>query len=98
VGFPTGESIESVVSNAHHIFDRLSSGDKRKLLQAHNAIYCKAVNLVKKHSNWEKFTIDLWFDTRNPNLGNVSPLFMIAYGRGEKLVAWIESQIAGNLP
>lgn len=34
-----------------------------------------------------------WFQTPNPQLGNVSPIDMIRIGRGEKLCKWIDQTI-----
>ncbi len=42
--------------------------------------------------------IDLWLRTKNPNLGDIAPLYMIAIGRAKKLLAFIESCKEGNLP
>ena len=41
---------------------------------------------------------NLWFETPNPNLGNVTPNFMIKVGRIEKLRAFIENQLDENTP
>lgn len=32
---------------------------------------------------------DLWWSLKNPNLGNLSPNFMVQCGREEKLLQWI---------
>lgn len=39
----------------------------------------------------------LWFETENPNLGNVSPNLMIRIGREEKLNKFIDSCLEENL-
>lgn len=41
---------------------------------------------------------DVWFDTKNPLLGNVSPIEMIKSGRWEKLFKFIEVSSQGNHP
>ena len=39
-----------------------------------------------------------WFTTKNPNLGAVSPVEMIRFGHGEKLLEWINQQLDMNPP
>jgi hypothetical protein len=40
----------------------------------------------------------LWFQIKNPALGNISPRDMILYGRYRKLEKFIQSAFAGNMP
>lgn len=40
----------------------------------------------------------LWFDTKNPLLGNISPLEMVRNGRLKKLRNFILDQLEGNTP
>jgi hypothetical protein len=50
--------------------------------------------LVANHfRDWSK--AKLWFETPNPQLGNVSPNKMIELGRTEKLKEFIESSLGG---
>ena len=39
---------------------------------------------------------DIWFYTENPNLGNVSPVFLILKGRSKKLISFIKNAISEN--
>lgn len=49
---------------------------------------------VKTHMNWNDEKVLTWFKTPNPNLGNVSPVWMIERGRYEKLEQWIDAAIS----
>ena len=40
----------------------------------------------------------LWFQIKNPALGNISPRDMILYGRYQKLEKFIQNAFAGNFP
>jgi hypothetical protein len=40
----------------------------------------------------------MWFHTRNPLLGNVTPNDMILAGRYEKLLKWVKEQLSENKP
>lgn len=40
----------------------------------------------------------LWMTSENPLLGEVSPAFMIFFGRYEKLTQWVQNMKDGNLP
>lgn len=49
--------------------------------------------LVLLFFNQDHERTKLWFDTRNPSLGDVSPAEMLAAGRAEKLWKWVKLQI-----
>lgn len=57
-----------------------------------------AKSLVRKYFKYNQAKTTLWFTTKNPLLGGVSPLFMIYTGRIKKLLAFIENQLEGNKP
>ena len=40
----------------------------------------------------------LWFQIKNPALGNISPRDMIRYGRYQKLVKFVQNALEGNAP
>lgn len=40
----------------------------------------------------------LWFQIKNPALGNISPRDMIRFGRYEKLIKYVQNALAGNNP
>lgn len=40
----------------------------------------------------------LWFQIKNPMLGNISPRDMIRYGRYQKLIKFIRNSLIGNMP
>ena len=46
----------------------------------------------------EPHKVDLWFNTKNPLLGEIAPLTMLHFGRSEKLLKFIESCRAGYFP
>lgn len=58
----------------------------------------KAYKLVKKFFNGDEGKTRLWFITRNPLAGNLTPMFMIYSGRIDKLLNFIECQLQGNMP
>lgn len=41
---------------------------------------------------------DLWLTSKNPNLGNISPVAMVELGRFDKLVKWVKHQLSDNKP
>lgn len=40
----------------------------------------------------------LWMETKNPLLGNVSPIDMMVMGRHQKLMDFINNSLEGNRP
>lgn len=52
--------------------------------------------IVLKFFNGDTSKMNLWYDTRNPLLGGVSPINMIQAGRYDKLLKWAKEQIAEN--
>lgn len=56
------------------------------------------VELLMQHFEGDEAKVAIWLDTKNPLLGGVKPLDMIAVGRGHKLVAFILDCIEGNKP
>lgn len=56
----------------------------------------EARKLVLWFFKGDKKKTDLWFDTKNPLLGNVSPNEMIRAGRRDKLISFIENQLSEN--
>jgi uncharacterized protein (DUF2384 family) len=41
---------------------------------------------------------DIWFETPNPLLGDISPAQMLMLGRGEKLLKIVQNWMEGNMP
>lgn len=58
-------------------------------------LYVEAWNKVNGFFNNADKT-RLWFKTRNPLLGNVSPAFMMYTGRIKKLIKFIDACLEGN--
>lgn len=42
--------------------------------------------------------VDYWLNTVNPLLGNISPIEMMALGKGKKVFRMIKNSIEGNNP
>lgn len=40
----------------------------------------------------------LWWKTKNPHLGGMSPDYMLQVGREKKLLQWIEASKEGYMP
>lgn len=66
---------------------------KKRLIEIGNII-----NLVTEQFNGDLEKAELWFNTKNPLLGNLSPIDMIRFGRYEKLQKFIFNVRSGNLP
>lgn len=45
----------------------------------------------------DNMKVSYWMNTKNPLLGNVSPMSMILIGRVEKLKSFIKSQLAEDI-
>ncbi len=73
--------------------DRISKELKNRLMEIGNII-----NLVIEQFDGDKRKAELWFNTKNPMLGNISPTDMIRFGRYEKLQKFISNVRSGNLP
>jgi len=58
----------------------------------------KVINLVIEQFDGDTKKAELWFNTGNPILGNMSPIDMIRFGRYEKLQKFISNVRSGNLP
>lgn len=41
---------------------------------------------------------ELWMNSRNPLLGNITPEFMISVGRSDRLLKFVKNCIAENQP
>lgn len=54
--------------------------------------FTELAELVNTHFKNRKKT-HVWFNTENPLLGGVSPIGMLAIGRGEKLEKFIQGQL-----
>jgi hypothetical protein len=57
------------------------------------AIIC---SLVAQFFQGDAFKTQLWFQTKNPLLGNISPRDMVRYGRHEKLRRIVMDALAEN--
>ena len=72
---------------------RMSSELKTRLFEIANII-----NLAASYFNGDMKKTQLWFQTKNPLLGNISPRDMIRYGRYAKLQQFVLNALAGNIP
>ncbi|MES2215627.1 MAG: hypothetical protein V4485_06450 [Pseudomonadota bacterium] len=54
--------------------------------------------LVGEFFKKDKEKTKLWFESKNPLLGNISPEDMLSIGRGWKLLKFIQNQMEGNSP
>ena len=59
-------------------------------------IHWQVMKVVQQFFEGDLHKTLLWMRLDNPMLGNVSPNTMIALGRGEKLLKFIEESIAEN--
>ena len=55
--------------------------------------FCKLFKKIQRHMKWDEATTFYWFDAINPNLGQASPMHMIALGRGHKVLSFVDAQI-----
>jgi len=78
------------LSNAHEQFDKLKTPERAKIMIQFDQQFVEAKKLVEAQTGWKREKVLWWFKTRNPLLGNISPAFMIARGRGEKLIQFIK--------
>ena len=65
----------------------------------HRVLYDNCVKKVQWIMGWEPREATVWMTTKNPMLGNVSPVGMIAHGRGERLMRFVleaESVVDGK--
>tara|TARA_A100000171_G_C2140369_1_gene154943 strand:- start:12767 stop:12970 length:204 start_codon:yes stop_codon:yes gene_type:complete len=53
--------------------------------------------MVWEYFDGDEYKINLWFNTDNPALGLVSPMFMIEIGMEKKLEKWVKAQINGDI-
>lgn len=79
-------------------FENLTNSQRNEILGVFNKQACDVKNLLMAATGWDRDKINLWMKLRNPMLGEISPLFMIATGRGEKLLSWMKTQIDENSP
>lgn len=84
----TGQTVKSIRYD-----ERMPQELKERLEEIGNLINLTA-NFF--HGDLDKTT--LWFNTKNPLLGDMSPKEMIAYGRYEKLRKFILNAISGIKP
>lgn len=73
--------------------ERIPKELKKRLMEIGNII-----NLVAEQFDGDINKTALWFNTKNPMLGNMSPIDMIRFGRYEKLQKFIFNVRSGNLP
>lgn len=85
------------LSNAHEAFNRLSTADRAKIMIKFDQEFSRLKKMVQEHTGWPKDKVLFWFKEKNPHLGNVSPAFMIAMGRFEKLEQFIEACKDGHV-
>ena len=58
----------------------------------------ESIELVNKFFKSDIKKLQLWFDTQNPNFGDVSPMWLIQNGRLHKVHQFIMDSIEGNSP
>ena len=73
--------------------DRIPQEVKQRVSEIGNII-----NLVAGYFDGDLEKTQLWFNTENPLLGDISPRDMIRYGRYTKLRKFIFNALAGNTP
>jgi len=56
----------------------------------------QAFGLVLEFFGWNWDRTELWFRMPNPLIGGLSPIAMILFGRADRLLAWIQTQIGEN--
>lgn len=63
-------------------------------------IDCKAMRFIcdriTKSMAWDEGKTVTWFETENPLLGGVSPVYMVKIGRIHKLVKFVDSCLSEN--
>ncbi len=74
----------------------LSPRDIKSDSQLHIPMEC--YRLVGEFFKGDKKKTNLWFESKNPLLGNVSPDDMLEMGRGWKLLKFLQAQLDGNNP
>lgn len=57
----------------------------------------KCRSLVLEYFEGDEDKTDLWFETRNYGLGNITPNFMMVFGREEKLLQFIKFRLSGEI-
>ena len=80
-------------TNSIRYDDRMPRELKERLEEIGNII-----NLTAGFFDGDLNKTTLWFNTKNPLLGDISPKDMIAYGRYEKLRKFILNAISGIKP
>lgn len=60
--------------------------------------YHQAFQEILEFFNDDKDKAIAWYTIKNPALGGISPYEMIKIGRGAKLMKFIRSALAGNIP
>ncbi len=84
----TGQTVKSIRYD-----DRMPAELKERLEEIGNLI-----NLTAGYFHGDLIKTTLWFNTKNPLLGEMSPKEMIAFGRYEKLRKFILNAISGIAP
>lgn len=52
--------------------------------------------LIGKFFGEQKGKVNIWMESRNPLLGMLTPLQMIQYGRGERLLEFVRNSLEEN--
>jgi len=73
--------------------DRIPSELHRYFLEL-----ASACEMVAEAFKGDAVKTEMWFHTRNPMLGNISPRDMIRLGRFNKLIRFIQNARAGERP
>lgn len=98
MGLPDPTPMQELLDRQHKAFDSISESGKRRMISRFNKQFVDARNLIEAQTGWDRTKVSLWFKVKNPMLGNVAPAFMIAMGRGDKLISWIRTQIEEGKP
>ena len=67
-----------------------------KMMNDYQKVAMECYRLVSKIFKGNDNKIDAWFMTPNPNLGNITPEYMLYSGKAEKLLEIIKQLIAEN--
>lgn len=63
-----------------------------------NITYQQVLKEIIEFFNYDKDKALVWYMTKNPLLGDISPFEMVKIGKGQKLMKFIRSQLDGNHP
>jgi hypothetical protein len=66
------------------------------MLNENQRIQKECLEFVSRFFNWEIEKIIWWWSTKNPHLGEVSPLELVKMGKAQKVYSFIVGAIESN--